>query len=102
MMLNGVYPTWSKNDLAMPVIQGRARPRQNAFPGAIETMCIEAMMQDRKALQAGTSHFLGQNFAKSLEYPLPDRERNRGFRLDHLMGYLYTHDRRSDHDPRRR
>jgi len=59
-----VYKNVSENALAMPVIPGR-KPEHEKFPGAIDTYCIEAMMQDGKALQAGTSHFLGQNFAKS-------------------------------------
>lgn len=59
-----VYKFVSENALAMPVIPGR-KPEHEKFPGAIDTYCIEAMMQDGKALQAGTSHFLGQNFAKS-------------------------------------
>ena len=50
----------------MPVIAGR-KPEHEKFPGAVDTYCIEAMMQDGKALQAGTSHFLGQNFAKSAD-----------------------------------
>ncbi|RPG14667.1 MAG: proline--tRNA ligase, partial [Phycisphaera sp. TMED9] len=49
------------------------------FPGAVETWCIESMMQDRKALQAGTSHFLGQNFAKAQEIQFQDDEGNREF-----------------------
>jgi len=59
-----VYKDVCENALAMPVICGR-KPEHEKFPGAIDTYCIEAMMQDGKALQAGTSHFLGQNFAKS-------------------------------------
>lgn len=59
-----VYRDFSENALAMPVITGR-KPEYDKFPGAVDTYCIEAMMQDGKALQAGTSHFLGQNFAKS-------------------------------------
>ena len=59
-----VYRDVSENALAMPVIVGR-KPEYDKFPGAVDTYCIEAMMQDGKALQAGTSHFLGQNFAKS-------------------------------------
>ena len=59
-----VYKDVSENALAMPVIPGR-KPEHEKFPGAVDTYCIEAMMQDGKALQAGTSHFLGQNFAKS-------------------------------------
>ncbi len=63
MMLDA-YTDLAENYLAMPVIKGRKTPAER-FPGAVDTMCIEAMMQDRKALQAGTSHFLGQNFAKA-------------------------------------
>ncbi len=59
-----VYRDFAENALAMPVLTGR-KPEHEKFPGAIDTYCIEAMMQDGKALQAGTSHFLGQNFAKS-------------------------------------
>jgi prolyl-tRNA synthetase len=61
MMLE-VYARFVEDFLAMPVIRGRKTPTER-FPGAVDTLCIEAMMQDRKALQAGTSHFLGQNFA---------------------------------------
>lgn len=59
-----IYQDVCENALAMPVIPGR-KPEHEKFPGAVDTYCIEAMMQDGKALQAGTSHFLGQNFAKS-------------------------------------
>lgn len=59
-----VYADFARNWMAMPVIRGEKTPAER-FPGAVDTYCIEAMMQDRKALQAGTSHFLGQNFAKS-------------------------------------
>ncbi len=59
-----VYREVVEDYLAMPVLVGR-KPEHEKFPGAIDTYCIEAMMQDGKALQAGTSHFLGQNFAKS-------------------------------------
>jgi prolyl-tRNA synthetase len=59
-----VYARFVEDYLAIPVIRGRKTP-QERFPGAVETLCIEAMMQDRKALQAGTSHFLGQNFARA-------------------------------------
>jgi len=58
------YKDLCENTLAMPVLVGR-KPEHEKFPGAIDTYCVEAMMQDGKALQAGTSHFLGQNFAKS-------------------------------------
>jgi prolyl-tRNA synthetase len=59
-----VYEDFAKNTLAIPVIKGMKTPDER-FPGAVDTYTIEAMMQDRKALQAGTSHFLGQNFAKA-------------------------------------
>lgn len=59
-----IYRAFSEEVLAMPVIAGE-KPAHERFPGAERTFCIEAMMQDRKALQAGTSHYLGQNFAKA-------------------------------------
>ena len=59
-----VYARLAEEFLAMPVVRG-AKSAAERFPGAVDTLCIEAMMQDRKALQAGTSHFLGQNFAKA-------------------------------------
>jgi prolyl-tRNA synthetase len=60
----GVYRVLAENYMAMPVVCGGKSARER-FPGAVDTYCIEARMQDGKALQAGTSHFLGQNFAKS-------------------------------------
>ena len=65
MMLD-VYARLAQEYLAMPVIKGR-KSASERFPGAVDTLCIEGMMQDRKGLQAGTSHFLGQNFAKASE-----------------------------------
>lgn len=62
-MLN-VYADFVENYMAMPVIKGE-KTASERFPGAVNTYCIEAIMQDHKALQAGTSHFLGQNFAKA-------------------------------------
>lgn len=62
----GVYRDFAENYMAMPVICGLKSEGQK-FPGAVNTYCIEAMMQDKKALQAGTSHFLGQNFAKAFD-----------------------------------
>jgi prolyl-tRNA synthetase len=59
-----LYKEFAESCLAMPVLRGR-KTASERFPGAVETYTIEAMMQDRKALQAGTSHFLGQNFAKA-------------------------------------
>ena len=59
-----VYKTFAEEYMAMPVLTGE-KTASERFPGAVSTLCIEALMQDCKALQAGTSHFLGQNFAKS-------------------------------------
>ncbi|QDT65853.1 proline--tRNA ligase [Calycomorphotria hydatis] len=61
-----VYADFAENYMAMPVIKGE-KTEGERFPGAENTLCIESMMQDRKALQAGTSHFLGQNFARAQE-----------------------------------
>ncbi|MBF0099878.1 MAG: proline--tRNA ligase [Desulfobacterales bacterium] len=71
-MLN-VYANFVENYMAIPVIKGQKTPTER-FPGAEETLCIEAMMQDRKALQAGTSHFLGQNFAKASNIQFQDAQ----------------------------
>ncbi len=64
LMMLDVYTDFVENYLAIPVIRGK-KTESERFPGADDTTCIEAMMQDKRALQAGTSHFLGQNFAKS-------------------------------------
>lgn len=60
----GVYESFAREYLAIPVYTGEKSAGER-FPGAVQTLCIEAMVQDRKAIQAGTSHFLGQNFAKA-------------------------------------
>jgi prolyl-tRNA synthetase len=67
-----VYRTFAEEWMAMPVLVGPKSEGQK-FPGAVYTLCIEAMMQDRKALQAGTSHFLGQNFAKAFDVKFQDQ-----------------------------
>ncbi len=66
-----VYENFARNYLALPVIKGM-KTADERFPGAVDTYCIEAMMQDGKALQAATSHFLGQNFAKASEIKFTD------------------------------
>jgi len=70
-MLN-IYAKFAENYMAIPVIKGVKTPNER-FAGAEETYCIEAMMQDGKALQAGTSHFLGQNFAKAFDVKFLNR-----------------------------
>jgi prolyl-tRNA synthetase len=73
MRMLGVYADFAENWMAMPVIQGEKTAGER-FPGAVATYAIEAMMQDRKALQAGTSHFLGQNFSRAQEIRFQDRQ----------------------------
>jgi len=68
-----VYRTFAEEFMAMPVITGR-KTESERFAGAEETYCIEALMQDGKALQAGTSHFLGQNFAKAFDVKFQDKD----------------------------
>ncbi len=69
----GVYATFAEEWMGVPVLKGLKSPNER-FAGAIETYCIEALMQDGKALQAGTSHFLGQNFAKSFDVKFVNKE----------------------------
>jgi len=69
----GVYATFAEEFMAMPVIRG-IKTASERFAGAVETYCIEALMQDGKALQAGTSHFLGQNFAKAFDVKFSNKE----------------------------
>ncbi|NDI97497.1 proline--tRNA ligase [Flavobacterium sp. LaA7.5] len=71
-MMN-VYADFAENFMAIPVIKG-VKTANERFAGAIETYCIEALMQDGKALQAGTSHFLGQNFAKAFDVKFATKE----------------------------
>jgi prolyl-tRNA synthetase len=73
-----VYRRFAEEFMAIPVITGEKTAAER-FPGAVNTFCIEAMMQDRKALQAGTSHFLGQNFAKASEIAYQTRDGGREF-----------------------
>lgn len=68
-----VYSDFAENYMAMPVIKG-TKTESERFAGALETYCIEALMQDGKALQAGTSHFLGQNFAKAFDVKFTSKE----------------------------
>ncbi len=71
-MLN-VYADFAEQFMAVPVLKGVKSPNER-FAGAVDTYCIEAMMQDTKALQAGTSHFLGQNFAKAFDVKFLSKE----------------------------
>ena len=69
----GVYADFVENWMALPVIQGVKTPAER-FAGAVDTYCIEGLMQDGKALQCGTSHFLGQNFSKSFDVQFVNKE----------------------------
>lgn len=71
-MMN-VYADFAENFMAIPVVKG-TKTESERFAGALETYCIEALMQDGKALQAGTSHFLGQNFAKAFDVKFADKD----------------------------
>ena len=71
-LINNIYSEFAEKYMAMPVIQG-SKSESERFAGAEETLCIEALMQDGKALQAGTSHFLGQNFAKAFDVKFADK-----------------------------
>ncbi|SFC40495.1 prolyl-tRNA synthetase [Flexibacter flexilis DSM 6793] len=76
-----VYATFAEEFLALPVVKGVKTPNER-FAGADDTYCIEALMQDGKALQAGTSHFLGQNFAKAFDVKFATKEGG----LEHVWG----------------
>src|SRR5690554_1525864 len=71
-LMNNVYATFAENFMAVPVIRG-LKTESERFAGAVDTYCIEALMQDGKALQAGTSHFLGQNFARAFDCQFQNR-----------------------------
>jgi len=73
LLINDIYANFAQNFMAIPVIKG-VKSESERFAGAEETYCIEALMQDGKALQAGTSHFLGQNFAKAFDVKYATKE----------------------------
>lgn len=76
-----VYARFAEEWMALPVVRGRKTPNER-FAGADDTLCIEALMQDGKALQSGTSHFLGQNFAKAFDVKFQDKNGN----LEYVWG----------------
>ena len=80
-LMNDIYAEFAENFMAIPVIKG-VKTESERFAGALETYCIEALMQDGKALQAGTSHFLGQNFAKAFDVKFTNNEG----KLDYVWG----------------
>jgi prolyl-tRNA synthetase len=78
MQMLRVYEKFAHEFLAVPVISGE-KTESERFPGAVQTLCIEAMVQDRKAIQAGTSHFLGQNFSKASGIQFLSRDNKQEF-----------------------
>lgn len=76
-----VYANFAEDFMALPVVQG-VKTESERFAGALDTYCIEALMQDGKALQAGTSHFLGQNFAKAFDVKFSDKDN----KMEHVWG----------------
>ena len=97
-LMNNVYAEFAENFMAMPVIKG-LKSESERFAGAEETFCIEALMQDGKALQAGTSHFLGQNFAKAFDVKFTNKEGKQELCLGNLLGSFYTINGRFNNDP---
>ena len=86
--MNNVYADFVQNFMAIPVVKGR-KTESERFAGAEDTYCIEALMQDGKALQAGTSHFLGQNFAKAFDVKFTSKEGKQDYVWATSWGVFY-------------
>ena len=95
-MLN-VYGEFAEKYMAVPVVKG-VKSANERFAGALDTYTIEAMMQDGKALQSGTSHFLGQNFAKAFDVQFVNKENKIGICMGYFMGCFYSFDGCTDYD----
>ena len=96
-----VYNDFAVDEAAVPVVPGR-KSESEKFAGADASYSIEAMMGDKKALQAGTSHILGQNFAKAFDIKYLDKDNDAQALLDDLVGTFDALYRRHHHDARRR
>ena len=101
LALDTIYARTARELAAMPVIEGEKTPGER-FAGAVRTFTIEGMMRDGRALQAGTSHYLGTNFARAFDIQYTGEDGQLTLRAHHLVGHDHPHDRRRDHDPRRR
>ncbi len=99
-MLN-IYADFFENVLAMPVIKGRKTDKEK-FNGAEETYTVECMMHDHKALQAGTSHYFGDGFAKAFDITFTGKDNQPALSPPDQLGRQHPDDRRHHHDPRRR
>ena len=101
MQMLEVYRQVAEDVMAMPVHVGR-KTASERFPGAEETLTIEALMRDGKALQAGTSHYLGQNFAQAYDVQFLGRDGEQHHAVRDLVGRVDAARRRADHGARRR
>lgn len=101
MRMLGVYKEFAENCLAIPVITGKKTEKEK-FAGAVATYGMEAMMHDGKSLQAGTSHYLGQNFANASNIKFLDADGVAEGGVYDVMGHFHENDRRDYHDARRR
>ena len=101
MILTDVYRAAVEEDFAIPVMMGRKSAAER-FPGALETLAIEAMMRDGKALQAGTSPLPGPELRQGLRRAVPRPGGQAGVPLRHVVGRVDAAGRRADHGPRRR
>lgn len=95
-----LYRDFVQDMMAIPVVPGRKSDSEK-FAGAVETFTIEAMMGDKRALQAGTSHYPRSELRQGIRDTVPKREQRTRFRASDLMGRLYPVGRRRDHGPRR-
>ena len=96
-----LYKEFAENVLAMPVVDGQ-KSESEKFAGASRTYSIEALMGDGRALQAGTSHNLGQNFAKAFDIQFQGARQDGAACVDDVVGRVDAAHRRRDHDARRR
>ncbi len=96
-----IYERFCLNEAAIPVIKG-TKSETERFAGAQITTSIEAMMWDKRALQSGTSHYFGQNFAKAFEIQYLDQEQHPAILRNNFVGDLHPHHRRDHHGARRR
>ena len=101
MQMLNIYADFMENVLAMPVIRGRKTDKEK-FNGAEETYTVECMMHDRKALQAGTSHYFGDGFAKAFDITFTGKDNQLHYPHQTSWGMSHPDDRRHHHDPRRR
>ena len=92
-----IYAQFAEEYMAMPVIKGVKTPNER-FAGADDTYTIEALMQDGKALQSGTSHFLGQNFAKAFDVTYLSKRTKAGICMGNFLGRIYPSDGRPYYD----